>query len=131
MSFNIEVTGLYTALLAIWLLLLSFRVIQLRWKHRVGVGHGDVSELDKAVRIHGNFTEYIPIAIVLLAVTEVGGLSDFWLHVFGATLVIGRVFHAIGLAKTKGTSLPRQIGMMSTFISLLALAIIAITQFIG
>ena len=81
----------------------------------MGTGHGDVSELDKAIRIHGNFSEYMPIALVLLGVLELGGLADTWLHVFGATLVVGRLLHAAGLSKTKGTSLPRLVGVLSTF----------------
>ena len=55
MGFNLDITGLYAGLLAILLVVLSFNVIRFRLKHRVGTGHGDVSELDKAIRIHGNF----------------------------------------------------------------------------
>ncbi|MCH2056304.1 MAG: MAPEG family protein [Thalassotalea sp.] len=130
MGFNLDITGLYAGLLAILLVVLSFNVIRFRLKHRVGTGHGDVSELDKAIRIHGNFSEYMPIALVLLGVLELGGLADTWLHAFGATLVVGRLLHAAGLSKTKGTSLPRLVGVLSTFIVLVIMGVMTIIQFI-
>ncbi|NMP31319.1 glutathione S-transferase [Thalassotalea sp. M1531] len=123
MNFDLAITGLYASLLAMLFVALSFNVIRFRLKHKVGIGSNGVKELDQAVRVHGNFSEYIPLALIVLAALELGGLEDTWLHAFGATLFAGRVLHAIGLSKTVATSLPRFIGTLSTFITLVAMAI--------
>ena len=120
---NISITALYASLLALVFLGLSFNIIRLRWKYKVGVGDGGESELTKAIRVHGNFSEYIPLSLILLASYELSGAHSVWLHMLGATLLIGRILHAIGLNKTKGTSTGRFIGMNATFLVLIILAI--------
>jgi uncharacterized protein len=118
----LPITALYSGLLAILLFMLSVNIIRLRYKYRVGIGDGGEQELSKAVRIHGNFVEYIPLALVLMAVFELNQGASVWLHSSGALLVLGRISHAIGLTKTIGPSIYRQFGMVSLFLVLLALA---------
>lgn len=127
---NLTITALYASLLALVFVALSFNIIRLRFKLKVGVGDGGERMLTKAVRIHGNFSEYIPLALILLACYELSGANTVWLHVLGATLLIGRISHAIGLSKSVGTSLPRVIGILSTFIVLLILAVENIRAFV-
>ena len=131
MSFNIEITALYASLLAILLVLLSFSVIRMRFKHKVGIGDGQITEVSQAIRVHGNFTEYMPLALILLASYELGGGDDMWLHVFGITLVVGRLLHATGLMKSTGTSKPRVLGTLATFIMLIALSVLNIINFVS
>lgn len=123
MPLTIEITGFYTGLLALLYIVLSINIIRLRWKHKVGIGDGDISELAKAVRVHGNFSEFIPIALILLAAYELSGGASLWLHICGGLLFVGRVFHALGLTKTKGVSRPRQIGVLSTYGVIIGLSI--------
>ena len=132
MSFIFAVTGFYAGLLTLLLIALSVNVIRMRLKFKVGLGEGDADQrpLIKAVRIHGNFVEYIPLSLLLMAAYEIGGGNVALLHVLGATLVVGRVFHAMGLNKTIGTSRERQIGVLSTFIVMLILAIENIRLFL-
>jgi len=127
-SLDMPVTGLYLSLLAILFVALSLNVSRFRLKHQVGIGSNGVKELDKAVRVHGNFSEYVPIAMLLLAALELSGIEDIWLHVFGATILFGRILHAIGLSKTIATSAPRFFGTVSTFITLIAMAITFIVK---
>ena len=129
---HLPITGLYAGLLAILFIAHSFNVIRMRLKFRVGIGVGDKNQkpLAKMVRIHGNFAEYIPLALILLAITELNGLGVIWLHLSGATLFIGRILHAMGLNKSIGTSKPRQIGMLSCFVVILTLAVINICYFV-
>lgn len=129
-TLDLTVTALYASLLALVFLGLSFNIIRLRRLLRVGVGDGGEKELSKAIRIHGNFSEYMPLALILLAAYELAGADSMWLHIIGATLVIGRILHAIGLSKTIGTSSQRFIGMVSTFLVLLILAILNIRLFL-
>ena len=130
LSIELTITALYASLLALVFLGLSFNIIRLRFKLKVGVGDGGQRMLTKAIRVHGNFSEYIPLALILLASYEFSGAETLWLHVLGATLLIGRILHAIGLTKSIGTSLPRVVGTLATFIVLLILAIENIRMFI-
>ncbi|WP_448214072.1 MAPEG family protein [Colwellia sp. MEBiC06753] len=123
MNFSIAITGLYTSLLVLLFIALSINVIRQRFKHKVGLGSKEIKELEQAIRIHGNFAEYIPLALIMLAALELSGLDAMWLHVFGGALLFGRIAHAIGLSKSIGTSIPRALGVVTTFITLLAMAV--------
>jgi len=127
---NLTITALYASLLAIIFIALSVNIIRLRFKHKVGIGDGGESTLRKAVRVHGNFSEYVPLALILLGCYEIGGAEPNWVHILGGGIVLGRVLHALGLSKSAGTTMPRFIGTMSTFIVLLTLAIVNINAFL-
>lgn len=125
------ITGLYAACLTLLYLVLAVRIIRLRWKHRVGIGSGNAEDLQAAVRVHGNFIEYVPLALILMAAVESSGVANGLLHGIGIALVAVRISHAIGLTKTVGVSLPRSIGVLGTFAILLLMAGILIGRYIG
>jgi len=127
---NLSITGLYVSLLALLFIGLSINIIRLRLQLKVGIGDGEQPSLAKAIRVHGNFAEYVPIAFLLLGCYEINGGSDLWLHLLGATIFIGRVLHAIGLTKTIGTSIQRQVGMLSLFLVIIILSIENIRLFL-
>ena len=60
------VSALYAVLGALLLIKFSFDVVRLRTLYRVSYGDGGFSELQSAIRIHGNAVEYIPAALILL-----------------------------------------------------------------
>jgi len=124
MSANLYITGFYAALLALLFIGLSINVIRLRKKYKVGIGIGDGSQplLAKAIRVHGNFSEYVPITLFLLACYEINGGSNLLLHVFGASIFVSRILHNIGLIKTTGVSKQREFGMISIFLVMIILA---------
>lgn len=130
MDIHITITAFYASLLTLLYVGLSFNIIRLRFKLKVGLGDGGKEPLIKAIRVHGNFAEYIPLALVLLAGFELNNNDALWVHVFGSALFIGRVLHAIGISQTTGTSAPRALGVVSTFTVLLLLAIVNICGFI-
>lgn len=132
MNTSLSITAFYASLLALLLLTLSFRVIRLRLKHKVGIGDGAGKQkaLAAAIRVHGNFIEYIPLSLILLGAYELNGADSLWLHILGGALFTGRIFHAIGLSKTIGLSLQRQVGMLMTFLVLLILSIENIRLFL-
>lgn len=125
------ITGFYAALLTLAYLWLAIRIIRLRWKHRVGLGEGESPELRAAIRVHGNFSEYIPLALILLALIEQSGVAAGLIHAIGIALVFVRVCHAIGLTLTPGPSLPRAIGVLGTFAVLLLESGILVGYFVG
>lgn len=130
---SFTISGFYAGLLTLLLIFLSINVIRMRLKFKVGLGVGDGEQrpLIKAVRIQGNFIEYIPLALILMVGYEVAGGSPVLLHGSGALLIIGRVFHAMGLNKSIGASRERQIGILLTFFVMMALAVANILLFLS
>ena len=63
------ITGLYAALLAIWLCVLSMRVIALRGSPVfafLGTANPSEEMLNRSIRAQGNLTEYAPTMLIVL-----------------------------------------------------------------
>lgn len=118
-----KVTMIYAGLCGIMYFILSVMVIRLRTATKTGLGHSDdpASPLFRAVRIHGNFAEFVPFILLLMALDELSGRSQIVMHIFGAVLIIARILHYIGVTKTHGKSLGRMYGAMGTFSLMLVL----------
>lgn len=116
---TLPLTSLFAGLLTLLYIVLAVRIIRLRWKERVGIGTGESLPLKAAVRVHGNFSEYVPLGLVLLGLMELNGASDVLMFGLGGLLFVARVFHAIGLTKSIGVSIYRTIGVLGTFAMLL------------
>ena len=86
------ITGLYAGLCGLLFIWLSWKVIVERRRSKVGLGDGGDPDLQRAIRVHANFIEYTPLALVLLALAEMSGAADPAVHGFGIALVaeIGR-----------------------------------------
>jgi len=115
--------ALWAGLSLVLLLVLSVRVVRLRRKHAVALGHGDTPELERAVRAFGNATEYIPSALVALAVLALAGAPAALAHVIGLLLLAGRVAHAWGLSRSSGASPARALGVLATWLAYIAAAV--------
>lgn len=121
---HLSVVLLYAGSLGLLLLVLSGNVVRMRWRHRVGLGTGSVPELERAVRAHANFCEYVPLALLLLAGLALAGAAPEWaLHALGFALFAGRLLHAFGLTRSAGASRARQLGTILTWIVLLVAAV--------
>ncbi|MDQ7050111.1 MAG: MAPEG family protein [Enterobacterales bacterium] len=125
------ILSLYSGLLAVILIILSMKVAMARKKNSVGIGDGGNQELSRAIRVQGNFIEYVPIALILLAVFETNGGNSIVAHVAGGSLLIGRLLHAYGLGKSAGISIGRGLGMLLTWLTILALGLVNIYYFIS
>ncbi|WP_417841872.1 MAPEG family protein [Terasakiella sp.] len=121
------VTPVYAIILTVMLILLSVRVIKARWRHRVSFHDGGVDELTRAIRSHGNFIEYVPLCLLLMALSELNHALDWTLYVVGTILLLGRLLHAIGVAKA--ILKLRVYGMVLTFTALIGAIIVLITTF--
>ena len=110
------VTGLYAGILGLMLVVLLVRVVRLRMKNRVGLGDGDFPDLRQAIRVHGNFTETVPFALLILFLMEMSELPDLLLHGYGVLLVVLRLLHAQGLTQSATTSFGRFYGTLGTSI---------------
>ncbi len=117
------ITTLYACLLGIWIVGLSVWVVLLRNLDQVGIGAGESRRLARAIRVHGNALEYIPLALLLLLLLELNGGSAGLLHGFGIALLVGRLLHALGLGRRSGYSWGRLSGAGITLLALLGLVI--------
>ena len=118
------ITAIVAALLGLILIKLSFAVINLRRENKVSLGSGGNDALERAIRAQANFTEYVPTGLILIACLEVNG-APWWLVLIpGLTLIVGRVFHALGINHTPPNFSKRVLGMKFTFHTLIALAVL-------
>ena len=100
-------------------------------KYKVGIGDGGNADLACAIRVQGNFVEYVPIALLLIFFVELAGFSAWVVHVLGLTLLVGRVWHAQGLGASSGTSRGRFVGTFSSWITIITAAILCLLAFAG
>ena len=119
----LPITATYAALLALLVLLLAAVVIRLRRSFGVGLGDGGNHDLSRAIRVHGNAIESVPLFLVLLAVYEINGGGAGVLHAFGAVFFLSRILHAWGLLSSSGVSPGRFYGTIGNGLCLLGLAI--------
>ena len=110
------ITAFYAALLAGLFIFLSVRVIAQRREARIEVGAGDSPELLRRMRVHANFAEYVPFALLLMALAESLKAPSLVLHVLSLILLAGRLIHAYGLSQTPHILRYRVLGMTATFI---------------
>lgn len=124
----LPITALYAALLLAVFVALSALVGRQRGRAMVSILHGDDMDLAVAIRRHGNFVEYVPLALVLMALIEANGGSALFLHVVGVLLLACRIAHPFGLQHDKGATPLRAIGAGGTLLLLLALGTMALWQ---
>jgi uncharacterized membrane protein YecN with MAPEG domain len=117
------ITAIYASLLGLMYVVLSFRIAQRRMRFQVGVGTGQNKELELAIRVHGNFSEYVPFALILLALFESAGGPALSVHSAGGLLVLARLAHAFGLSRSAGRSPGRFGGMVLTWAIIVALSV--------
>ncbi len=120
---NLIAVGWILALATLGIVVLASRVIRLRLQHRTGIGHGDHPDLERAIRVHANAVESIPLTLILFLVTALTTAATIEIEALGAIFLIGRILHAWGLSRSSGASLPRLIGMLSTFGVMIILAV--------
>ena len=106
------ITPIYVAVLTAMLVFLIVDVVRLRNRFKVSLGESEHPELQRAVRIHGNFVETVPWAILLMFLIEYQDGNVFLLHAMGIAIVVGRILHRMALKS--GTLKCRVAGMALT-----------------
>jgi len=116
------ITTITTSLLALIYLFLSVKVIGLRKFHKISIGAKENQLLERAMRAHGNFAEYVPLSILLIACSEVNRANTIFLAILAGMVVSGRLTHAYAFLYHKQHFTPRTIGMILTFLAIIILA---------
>ncbi|GEA13401.1 MAPEG family protein [Alteromonas sp. KUL49] len=119
----LPITAFYVSLLGICYLYLSFLVIGGRRKFQVSLGDGGNEDLKRLTRAHGNFSEYVPITLIMVACVEANTGPHWTIHGLGCALLFGRVLHAYGLRNHGGASWQRVSGMLLTFAAMACSAV--------
>ena len=126
-----KITALYAGALALMYLFLTFRTLNYRRTQQVEIGDGGNKQLLRRIRVHGNFAEYVPIALLLMGFAESLHLSSTGLHVIGLLLLAGRMVHAYGLSQTPHILPMRAGGMVATMLAILGGALACLWLALG
>jgi uncharacterized membrane protein YecN with MAPEG domain len=121
-------TGLYAGLCGLLFIWLSWKVIVERRRSKVGLGDGGDADLQRAIRVHANFIEYTPFALLLLLLAEMTAANALLVHGFGIALVLARVLHAQGLGSTAGYSRGRYFGTLGTWLIIAGLSLVLVAS---
>lgn len=121
---TLPVTAFVAAICALLLLFTAIDTVRQRLRLRVAFGDDGEARLISAIRSHANLAEHAPIVILLLGLLETARVHHMGLMAIGAIFLIGRVAHIIGLYApiSDKPPLPRQIGVIATWASLLLLS---------
>jgi uncharacterized protein len=122
------IVPVYAAVLAFIYIVLSARVIQARRSAKVAIGtRGDV-QLERKMRVHANFAEYVPFALLLATFSEMQGRPAWLIHLLCLALVAGRVVHAYGVSQVHENFRLRMAGVGTTFAVLAIAALSLLSQ---
>ncbi len=123
---SLVVTPFYAGLLGLYFFYLSVQVVKQRRLNRVSIGAGKSRELERAIRVQGNFSEYTPLTLLLVAFAEILGAPDWSIHAMALILIAGRLMHAYGLGQEPDNFKFRSWGMYFTAAVLIAAALASI-----
>jgi len=121
------ITPLYAGLLVFWFLVLSWRVIRRRGRD-MSLGDGGDGAMLRVIRGHANFAEYVPLALLLMAILELCNFSAYIIHGMGAMLLTGRLLHGYALSFTDKFPFGRFWGTALTFVVLSVGAVLCLYQ---
>ena len=117
----VPITALYAIPLTLIVSYLASRAGRMRGKTGISIMWGDDMALALEMRRHANFVEFVPWAMLLMAIAELNGAPGTVLHIGGSLLVLARILHPIGLNQESVTSPLRGIGAGGTLLATLIL----------
>lgn len=120
---SLPITSVVAACLAILMFPLTLQISMLRKSlGNVVFGDGDNAVLRRRTRAFGNFVEYAPMCLLMLALAEVAAAPTTLLWTVGSLLVAGRVLHAGGMLYAD-SPMPRGFAMVMTYLAFLVPAV--------
>ncbi len=129
---TLPVTGLTAAICALLLIYTLFQVISERLRTETSFGAGEDEKMKMARGTHANLAENAPIAIIMLAVLELSSAHHMALTGLAALFLLSRVVHVFGMKQHQQGKTPkfRQIGVLGSVLSIVALALWIIYLFV-
>jgi uncharacterized membrane protein YecN with MAPEG domain len=80
------------------------------------------------MRVHANFAEYVPFALLLATFIEMQSRPAWLIHLLCLALLIGRVIHAYGVSQEHENYSLRMAGMATTFAVFAVIALLLLTR---
>ena len=121
---DIGTTLIFAAIFGILHVIFTLRVGGYRFKSKISLGDGGDNELRNRIRAHGNFTENVPIALLLLLLNDLIGTSDRTLMILGSVLLVSRLLHYVMIVTRNLPMVLRPISMIGTLGTILVSAIL-------
>ncbi len=124
-----ETTIFTSSLLTLFYIFLALRIGYLRGSPVMKLifkkeTKGTKLQLERNIRAHGNFIEYVPLFLILLMQSEYNGiLSEVELIIASSIFCLGRFNHAICFAFFEYNPFLRITGMLLTYAGLIYLTI--------
>ena len=115
------ITAIAASILSFLYIKLTIEVVKHRKRNEISVGDGENEVLLRAIRTHGNLTEYAPIALILIACMELNNAPWLLTAILATAFVVGRILHPMGMKIGDGSINLRANGMKLTLLSLIAL----------
>ena len=109
----------YAAIFALLFVFLSFRVIKARRQEKIAIGAGGSAVVERAMRVHANFAEYVPFALLLLSFIEQKGAHFLYVNILCLMLLAGRSLHIYGVSNENENLRYRVLGMSMTFATII------------
>jgi uncharacterized membrane protein YecN with MAPEG domain len=112
-------TAFFAALFGLYFVALSAWIVGSRVSTNTLIGDGGHKALQTRVRCHGNFAEYVPFALLLIALAEASGSGQTFVHILLIVLLVARLLHPVGMFAPVNS--PRQFacrggGIVATFL---------------
>ena len=120
---DLPVIAIYTAILALIFAWLTTRTIGIRRKLRIAIGDNGNAEMIRAMRVHSNFAEYVPITLLMIYFVEISGAHLLIVHGLSLCLLVGRCLHIYGVRQVSENFRFRVSGMGMTLTSLITAAV--------
>jgi len=117
-------TAAYASILALIVVALAINVTVHRAKLKVPLGDGGNPDMLRMIRLHGNAIEYLPLAIVLMAIYEINGGWHWALNAIGIVLIVARLLQSWNMWNTAIAGFGRISGQSLTWLSIAALAVL-------
>ena len=111
---NIEPTLTIAAIFAVLHVIFTLRVGGYRFRNNISLGDGGDDELRNRIRGHGHFIEQVPIALILILLNDLNGLSDTALYSLGGVLLVSRIVHYLMIVTRSLPMVLRPISMLGT-----------------
>ncbi len=126
-----SITAVYAAIFALIFVALSGWIVAGRVRSDALFGDGGNEELQKRIRAQSNFAEYVPFALLLIALLEARGAGPVFVNLLLIVLLVARTAHPIGMLAPKNS--PQQFGcrgggIIATFAVLVVTALALIVR---
>ena len=125
----LTITALYAGALGIASIVIASQAGRMRGTTGISIGDGGNTELLLAMRKHANFVEVVPLALVLIGILELNGVTPWAIHGLGAGLLVFRIVHAASLKADTITNPGRFIGAAGSALVVAVASVWAIVTF--